>query len=66
MPAALGKPNTTLSKEAMEEKKANRTGEDVSQNGSRSAKHIALASHLSNDLSNGNALNSFPHVYNLQ
>lgn len=49
---ALGKPNTTLSKEALDEKKANVTGEDA--NGSKSKHAVALASHLSNERTNGN------------
>jgi len=55
--AALGKPNTTLSKEALDEKKANQTGvEDPAKLSSSRSKHAAaLASHTSNEHSNGNA-----------
>lgn len=50
--AALGKPNTTLSKEAMDEKKANLTGEDSQSRSRRNS--AALASHVNNVTANGN------------
>ncbi|KAG0616226.1 hypothetical protein M758_5G099800 [Ceratodon purpureus] len=47
----LGKPNTTLSKEAMDEKKANLTGEDSQSRSRRNS--AALASHVNNVTANG-------------
>ena len=44
MCAALGKPNATLSKEALDEKKANRTGEDSLTKSRRNS--AALAEHV--------------------